>query len=260
MAEPAILTGFAVALVDPDLPVPAALAVPAGADPARRFAVYRNNVTAGLVDALRDGFPVTERIVGEAFFRAMARAFVAALKPTSPLLPAYGAAFPGFVAGFAPAAAVPYLAEVAALEAACTESYHAADAPALDPAALAERLGPATGDAVLSVRVMPHPATRLAACRHPAGSIWQAHQGAATAQFAGPWISETVLVTRPAGEVRVRILDSGTGRFAAALLAGASFGEAGTAALQVDDEFDAGGALVALVAAGAIADVTGTTG
>lgn len=260
MAEGAVLAGFAAALVESDLPVPTGLAVRVGADPARRFAVYRNNVTAGLVEAVREGFPVTERIVGEAFFQAMARAFVAARKPASPVLSAYGSAFPAFVAGFAPAMPVTYLAEVAALEAACTEAYHAAELPALEPAALAERLATSTGATLLAVRLAKHPAARLVICRHPAGSIWQAHRDAAAPEFAGPWIPETVLVTRPAGEVRVRVLDTGAGGFTAALLAGASVGEAGATALQADEGFDAGGALIALAAAGAIADLMGATG
>ena len=46
--------------------------------PARRFAVYRNNVAAGLIRALEARFPVTRRLVGDDFFRAMAGGFVAA--------------------------------------------------------------------------------------------------------------------------------------------------------------------------------------
>ena len=63
---------FAAALLDPALPCPAGLCVPAGADLARRFDVHRNNVVASLVEALADSFPVVLALVGEDFFRATA--------------------------------------------------------------------------------------------------------------------------------------------------------------------------------------------
>ncbi|MEQ9331384.1 DNA-binding domain-containing protein [Thalassobaculum sp.] len=259
MAESATLAAFAAALADPGRPPPPGLSARPGADPVRRFAVYRNNLATGLIDALRAGFPVTERIVGEDFFRAMARAFAAGHRPDSPLLFEYGAAFPGFVAGFEPAADLPYLGGVAAVEAARTGAYHAADAPTIGIADLAGRLADRGGDDLLAVRVVPHPAARLVASRYPAVAIWAAHQGGGMAPaFAGPWRPETALVTRPADAVEVRALDPAAGAFAAALLAGAGVGEAGALALREDDGFEAGGALVALVEAGAVAGLAGT--
>jgi hypothetical protein len=67
-----------------------------GSDPARRFAVYRNNVVVSLIDALADTFPVTQELVGEDFFRAMAGVFVRHAPPTSALLAEYGEGFSGF--------------------------------------------------------------------------------------------------------------------------------------------------------------------
>src|SRR5687768_8615978 len=100
---------FAHALLDPVSPVPPDVVAPGGGDAARRFAVYRNNVVVGLVDALASRFPVVERVVGAEFLRAMARLYVAAEPPRSPLLFRYGDTFPAFVEGFPPAAALPWL-------------------------------------------------------------------------------------------------------------------------------------------------------
>lgn len=258
MAEVTTLTAFAAALSDPERALPPGLAVRRGADLGRRFAVYRNNLAVGLIDALRAGFPVTERIVGRDFFRSMARAFAAGHRPESPVLLEYGAAFPGFVAGFEPAASLPYLEGVAAVEAARSRSYHAADAPALGIAELADLLAESGGDDLLAARVVPHPAALLVASRFPVAAIWAAHQGDGPIPgFAGPWQPETVLVTRPAFAVRVRSLDPAGGVFAAALLAGASVGDAGALALRDDGGFEAGGALVSLVEAGAVAGLAG---
>ena len=87
-------TSFAEALLDADQPIPYGIAAHNAAVPARRFAVYRNNVVASLVKALKSRFAVVEKIVGEEFFAAMARVFVKERPPRSPLLATYGDYFP----------------------------------------------------------------------------------------------------------------------------------------------------------------------
>jgi len=64
---------FSAALLDAALPAPPGLVGPDGEPGPKRFAVYRNNVVVGLVEALRDAFPAVCRIVGIEFFEAMAR-------------------------------------------------------------------------------------------------------------------------------------------------------------------------------------------
>src|SRR5690349_7765390 len=104
---------FAASLLDRGRPVPSGLTGPDGAPSEKRFSVYRNNVVVGLIDALKANFPAATRIVGEEFFRTMARAFVTRHPPVSPILLDYGAEFPDFVTGFEQAATLPYLADVA---------------------------------------------------------------------------------------------------------------------------------------------------
>ena len=121
-------TAFATALLDVQLPCPDGLCSANGADPASRFAVYRNNVQSSLINALADSYPVVMQLVGVEFFRAMAAIFVQTQPPHSPLMSCYGEGFVDFIAGFEPAASVPYLADVARLEGLRTRAYHAADA------------------------------------------------------------------------------------------------------------------------------------
>ena len=118
---------FAGALLSTVRPVPAAVKGAAQGRVERRFAVHRNTVAASLIEALQARFPVVQRLVGEDFFRAMARAFVALEPPSSPLLFLYGESFAAFIARFTPAAPLPYLADVARLEYARGLAYHAAD-------------------------------------------------------------------------------------------------------------------------------------
>ena len=91
---------FAAALADPAAATPAMTHGRMGAPDARRFAVYRNNVAVGLIGAIEARYPVSRRIAGDDLFRAMARAFVRAHRPRTPVMIAYGEGFPEFVAAY----------------------------------------------------------------------------------------------------------------------------------------------------------------
>lgn len=237
---------FAAALGDPSRPVPPGVIAPGGrVDPAR-FAVYRNNVAVGLSNALAARFPVVLKLVGEEFFRAMAQVYVAGHKPTSPLLMTYGDGLPAFVAGFPPAASVPYLADVARLEIAWSEAYHAAEAEPLRPADLVALVDGDLDEVVLA----PHPATRLLASTWPVGSIWAA-QASEPPGTVDRWDAETALVTRPDAEVMVTVLPPEDAAFASALMGGASLAAAAETAFAAAPGFDFGRALVGLVGLGA---------
>ncbi len=243
---------FAAAILDPALPPPAGLTTARGAPDEKRFAVYRNNVAVGLRKALATRFRVVERLVGEEFFALMARAYIAGARPASPLLFAYGDDFADFIDGFAPAAAVPYLADVARIEAAVTRAYHAGDVAPLAVAQLAT-LPP---ERLAETRLAPHPATTLVRSRFAVGSIWQAHQHETVEPVAAAG-GEAVLVVRPGLEVGVHILPPRDAGFAAALLGGVALGDAAAQELADDADFDFGQALVGLTGLGAFAATTG---
>ena len=56
---------FRAALLDSDRPVPDGLTDGDGHPTTRRFSVYRNNVTVALIDAMRAGFPVLVKLLGD---------------------------------------------------------------------------------------------------------------------------------------------------------------------------------------------------
>ena len=91
-------TAWCTALLDPAGRSPPDLVTWNGSDPVQRFAVYRNNVTVSLMGAIADTFPVCQALLGAARFRDLARAFVRAQPPRSPVLARYGAGFADFVA------------------------------------------------------------------------------------------------------------------------------------------------------------------
>lgn len=226
---------FAEALLDPARPVPSGLVGPDGQPSPRRFAVYRNNVVAGLTEALRDAFPAVHRIVGADFFQAMARAYVVTEPPRTPILLDYGAGFPGFIAAFAPAAVLPYLADVARIERAWSEAYHAPEATPLDPSAFMS-IAP---DALPTVSLVLHPSLRVVRSQFPALTIWQMNVGdGVPAPIDWTAGGEDALVVRPAADVEVRVIVGGSAEFIRALGAGASVVAAMAAALQADRSFD----------------------
>lgn len=244
---------LAACLLEPGRAVPAGLRTPAGVDRARRLAVHRNNVVAGLAAALASSFPVVRRLVGTAFFDAMAAEYVRAQPPRSPMLAAYGDGFADWIEHFAPAAPVPYLADVARLERARVQAFHAADARALDAAEIAARL--AEPAALPRARLVVHPSCRALASAHAVVSIWRAHQVADDAAI-GPLDADeaqSALVMRdPADEVLVIALTPAAGGFCRALAAGAALGAAAEAAAAGDAGFELAATLGLLIRHGAI--------
>ncbi|WP_417279480.1 putative DNA-binding domain-containing protein [Celeribacter sp.] len=118
---------FLQAALAPEAPIPAGLITPSGAPAQRRFDVYRNNIIVGLKEAIAASYPAVKSLVGDAFFDAMTGEYVRTHPPKTPILPLYGADFAEFIDDFAPASRLPYLADVARLEYALRQSYHAAD-------------------------------------------------------------------------------------------------------------------------------------
>jgi hypothetical protein len=239
------ISAFAAALVDPAAPPPAQTLGRRDRPDPSRFAVYRNNVAVGLTQALEARYPVTRRLVGDAFFRAMAGAYVAGHKPQSAVLILYGVDFPAFVSGFAPAAELPYLPDVAAFENAWMEAYHSAEAEPLSVTALAD-IAP---ERLESLRFVVHPAARWLSLATPAASIWAEHQGEGEPEAPDVWAPEDALVTRPHADVLVRALPPGGYGLLAALGGGATLGEAAAPLLAAGD--DPGAHLVGLIEAGA---------
>lgn len=239
---------FAAALLDPGLVVPDGVAGQPGASRSARFAVYRNNVVASLIDALAGRFPVTQRLVGEEFFRAMAAVFIRQSPPREPVLWHYGTALPGFIEGFEPAADLRWIADVTRLEIAWSEAWAAADAPALGPPDFAG-LQPM---ALLPARATLHPALRLLRSQHPAGSLWAAHQGPDVPSAPAHWVPEDLLVTRPDAEVFVRVLPAGAFEGLSALAAGLTLEEALQASCAAAPDTDPATLLALAIETGAL--------
>jgi hypothetical protein len=144
-------------------PALAAVVVAGGIDPARRLQIHRNHLRTTLTDALAATFPTVAALVGEEFFGAIARDFIAVEPPRAPCLFEYGAAFPDFIARHRACRSLPYLADAARFDWQINVAYHTADRTPL----ARERLAAIAPDDYDRVRLVPHPATQLLASPYP---------------------------------------------------------------------------------------------
>ena len=217
-----------------------------------RLQVYRNNVFVSLSQALADVYPVLVRLVGRDYFDQAARRFVREHPSRSGNLHEFGRELAGFLGRLPEAASLPYLPDVAALEWAWHEAFHAAEAPALDAARLAALPESALG----GLRLRLSPAARLVASRYPVLAIWEANrdgapEGAEISLDAGP---DWLLVTRRELERAIERVTPGEHALLAALASGAPLAEACEAAAAAAPGIDLEAAMARFVAERTITD------
>ncbi len=245
------LGGFSRAILDPDIAVPSGLVGPDGRPDAKRFAVYRNNVVAGLIDVLRAAYPAVRRITGDDFFAAMARIHVAESPPESPVMLDYGRHFPAFVAGFPPAQGLSYLADVARIERAWLEACHAPEAAVAE----AQSLAAVPPERIPTLRLRLHPSLRIVRSDWPALTIWRMNVADAEPAPVDLSRTEIALIARPGAEVEARAIPPDTACFLKALLAGAGIQAAVLEGLAESPRFDPVAALSGLMQLGLITGI-----
>lgn len=243
---------FALAIRDRELPVPPGILDPMRRSSAKRFAVYRNNVVLGLVEALRDTFPVACRIVGVEFFNAMARVYVSENPPRSPVLLKYGSNFAQFIDRFDPVAGLPYLADVSRIERAWLEAYHSAEAASLD---IYDGMSRLMQFSFSEVSLHLHPSVQLVSSRYPALTIWCTNlEGVDAVPVNLDAGGENVLIVRPGSVVDVLSVSNGEMAFVKALAGGSTIFEASESAKRADSSFALMVSLEGLVDRGVITD------
>lgn len=151
-----------------------------GMAPAARLAIYRNNIVHNYLEALRDVYPVVERLVGGDFFRLAADCYIPCHPSCHGDLHGFGGAFAAFLEDFPPAACLPYLGDVARLEWYWHESFHSADCGTM----ALDRLTTVGEAALPSLLFELHSSCRLLASPFPIDQIWQANQSYAVASEA----------------------------------------------------------------------------
>ncbi|WP_407157575.1 DNA-binding domain-containing protein [Bradyrhizobium sp. STM 3557] len=239
-------TAFASALVDPTHATPPIVTGPAGKSAAKRYNIYRNNVTVSLINALAAVYPAVQRLTGVDFFRAMARFHIRATPPTSPLLFEYGRDFPAFIETYEYARDLPWLADVARIERAWLDAYHAADTVPLSADALALVPPQRLADVVFTA----HPAAAIVRSPFAAVTIFAANRGERAPDQIDAGTPEDALITRPELDVIVRHLPEGGAVFLTSLMSGQTLGLAAASALQSSASFDIASNIAGMIEAG----------
>jgi len=244
-------TTFAAALIDPACATPAIVTGPASKGAVKRYNVYRNNVMVSLINALAAIYPVVQRITGAEFFRAMARFHIRATPPNSPLLFEYGRDFPAFIEQYEHASLMPWLSDVARIERAWLDAYHAADAEPLPAAALAKF----PQEKLAELIFIAHPATRIVRSHFSAVTIVASNRGNDPVDRIDASTPEDALITRPDLDVMLRRLPPGGATFLESLMSGRTLGEAAASALETASSFDIAANIAGMIEAGAFIDV-----
>ncbi|MFD1344142.1 HvfC/BufC family peptide modification chaperone [Litorisediminicola beolgyonensis] len=236
---------FTRALFDAAEPVPEGLRDGAGRPAGRRFSVYRNNIAVSLTEALETGFPALKSLLGDENFARVAGLYLRAEPPGSPILAQYGAGLPAFLGTLPQLAHLPYLADVARLELALRQSYHAADHSPADPA----RLAGLDEAQLAATRLILAPSAVLLRSRYPVTQIhrFATTPGTPTPQGGG----EDILILRRQFDPVPHVLPEGGAAFIETL-GHAPFGAALEAA---GDGFDLAAVLGLLMSESALAHI-----
>jgi hypothetical protein len=212
------------------------------------FAVYRNTVLKGCIDALRANFPAVARLVGDTWFGNAAAVYVRAASPSDPRLLFYGEGFPDFLAHFPPAAEQPYLSGVARLDRLWIESHAAADDEALDSSGLFTLAPEALGRTV----VRPRTSVRWRwFADMPVYSIWSANREDRPG-CAPTWQGEGALLVRNGGHVESMEAGTALCTFLDICGAGRPLADAAQAAIEADADASVATLMSTLLSAGAL--------
>jgi Putative DNA-binding domain len=223
--------------------------------PQQTWAIYRRNYLENHIAALRDTFAATHDLVGENYFRQIARAYVRQAQSTSGDLNNYGSDFPQFLASLLKRVPegkdLPYLPDIARLDWACFAA-----------------LMNAKGKSAWLSELLDSPQTHWDQSRvvsagyyldskFPIYRIWQMTQHSDAAFSDTVAIDDTperVLVTCT-HKVQVTMLIESNAIFVQRWFAGGTLGDAVEAAMAIDDNFDLISQLTALESLQAIQSV-----
>jgi hypothetical protein len=220
----------------------------------RRLQVYRNNIYFGLRDALAAVYPVLQRLVGEDFFQQLATGYLQAFPSRSGNLHDFGEHLPGYLADCHELRELAYLPDVARLEWAYHQVFHAAASAALDVNHLAA-VAPADYE---RLRFRLAPASRYLSSPFPILRIWETNQ-------AGYQGGEQVclddgachlVVARTGLEVAMHPLGRGAYELLRSLRNGMTFVAACDEVLSVEPDCDVGATLQYAVQHGLVTGFT----
>ncbi|MFV3290360.1 DNA-binding domain-containing protein [Pseudomonas sp. NY11955] len=210
------------------------------------FAVYRNSVLAGAVEALRANFPGVEALVGPAWMQEAAAAYAQRIPPDDPRLILYGAAFADFLEPLQRCYDLPYLADVARLDFAWCEAF----AAPLEPCLVLTDLAGMTAADLATRCLVPRSSVRWRwFAQHPAFTLWYHSREGLAWPPDQPWVAEGALLSATLEGVAQQTLEHGGCAFLDACAQGLPLEQASQVALTAQPDLDFTDLLSRLLAA-----------
>lgn len=223
-----------------------------GMTPEQRLAIYRNNTRLGLTEALRDGYPVVNKLVGADFFDLLAGDYIRHYPPTSGTLLSFGGRLADFIGAFQAVKSLPYLADTARLEWLWHEAFHETDDRGLDASLLAKVDPGLYGQ--LSFILQPN--ARFLSSEYPLLAIWRLNQenSPADARISLDQGGCRLLIFRAGLEVRIIPLNEPEYLLLTSLASGLTLTQAVNQSRGNDADFDLAASLQCWFTAGLITD------
>ena len=186
---------------------------------ADRVDIYANMYFYRLLDVLKEDFPATLKVLGDTRFHNLVTGYLVEYPPTEPSVFYCGRYLADFLRDHPMRERAPFVADLAMLERALVESFHAEDAVALDAAAM-RAIAPAKWP---SLKLAIHPAVRILPLQWRVAATLRAVQDGRDVVPAEP-TAHDVIVWRRDARVFFREIEPGEARALRAASRGATFG------------------------------------
>ncbi|MEM6903109.1 MAG: DNA-binding domain-containing protein [Pseudomonadota bacterium] len=224
-----------------------------GTDPGPKALIYRNSSVMAGVDALRSNYPAIAMVMGDAFFEAMARAYVDKHRNASRSLVGFGDTLPDFITDAEAEHNVTWLSDLARLDLGWLLAHLALEQQTLDPGKVAEMADQGLDGAVLYVA--EH--VQLIDIGHGLYDLWQQLRAGKAPEAAQevPTEAITVLAWRFGQEVQSRQLTPTETAFLRGLKQELPISAALDLALGHNPELDAQTLFAATLSAGLFVDI-----
>lgn len=202
-----------------------------------RLALYKGNLSAVWIGALKQAYPVLYQLVGSDFFDQMAREYGRVHPSQSGNLHFFGAQLSDFLSHSQIQHEYAYFSEVARLEWDFHRAYYEEDAEPLNLSTVLSKAAE-LGQDLQNVQLLLNPAARLFHSTYSVIDIWHAHQAD---EIVFP---ETIMkhnygiISRPAWHVKLRSVDKADYLALDAIWNGALFGDALELAMNEHADFN----------------------
>ena len=225
-----------------------------GFEATRRINVYRNNIFATLAETLSNIFPVSCAMVGEEFFKSMARIYIRSHTPDSGNLHDFGEHLPSFIESMPELSNYPYLSALAEIDWACHRAFHSTSVNSLDISSLADF----SPDNYEDLQFEFHPAIHTIKSKYPIFDIWNFATSNGHADTTPDLNSEgqQVLIHRPKSGVKVVNIEDGLFQMINFLREPKTLGATITSILSSNPEYNLKEGLNRLFSFGAVSTIT----